>query len=172
MKLGGRYADVVSMHGYPEPNGTPESATYLVRDVRKRLAAIGVHKPIWDTELNYGLPWGGKGITTKLSSRMQSAYVIRSFLLQRDAGVRRLYWYNWSYSEFLGVKMFDSATSTALPAATAFTTVRRWMQGHWRGCSVGPAGRWTCTVRTPAYDRVMRWHPEKAPMPSMRKVSR
>ena len=161
-KAGGyRYSDVVNVHGYPRPKVGPEGGVAMVTRARREISHYrGGRKPVWNTELNFGLrtPASG-GKPTFLSSRRQAAYVARAYLLNWSHGVRRLAWYNWSNAPFLGVRMSSGGAKAAAPGA-AFASVRSWMRGRVHPCATGAHGAYHCTVRYSAHRwGSIRWMP-------------
>jgi len=54
------FVDALSFQLYPDATGSPEASMTLLRAVRVILARHRVAKPIWNTEVNYGLV-GGPG---------------------------------------------------------------------------------------------------------------
>lgn len=153
-KHGGfRYADVINLHAYPEPEAGPERAIELIEDIKRALAKRGVRKPVWDTEINYGLPWGGNGLTVPLTAAQQKAFVQRTYLLHRDAGVKRVHWYAWMDAPFLGVTMTDGSAGMH-----GLNDVRSWMAGRFEGCT-NKGTRYRCTIRFPRMGKtgVARW---------------
>jgi hypothetical protein len=149
---GYRWADVVTVHAYPEAHRGPERAVRLAKRLRRALEAVGVRLPVWDTELNF---------TRALSVREQRAFMARSLVLHEAAGIGRLYWYG---APFLGVDVQGGS-----PALAAMREVRRWLRGGVESCRVTDAGRYRCVVRRgvvrwdPASDRMPRLHTPKGP---------
>jgi hypothetical protein len=145
---GYRYADVVDIHGYPAPELGPEGGAAMVARARTEVSAYpGGDKPVWNTELNYGLqrPAGG-GIPVRLSTPRQAAYIARAYLLNWSHGVQRLVWYDWSQAAFQGVRL-SAGGPTAAPPGQAYRTVRAWMRGRISPCTVGRHGVYRCTIR-------------------------
>jgi hypothetical protein len=74
-RVGGRpvadYLNAVSLQLYPLPNGRPEDSLSILALDRKILAKYRVRKPIWNTEVNYGL--SGPGPVTPLGTTAQAA---------------------------------------------------------------------------------------------------
>jgi hypothetical protein len=161
-KAGGyRYSDVVNIHGYPPANVGPEGGIAMVDQARREISRYrGARKPIWDTELNFGLRSAADGGSpTYLSSRLQAAYVARAYLLNWSHRVARLAWYSWSDASFLGVRMSSGGARAAAPGA-AFARVRTWMHGRVYPCKVGAHGEYFCTVRYSAHRwGSIRWMP-------------
>jgi hypothetical protein len=157
MKHGGyKWADVVSYHPYGMPNYSPERNANLVKVLSDKLSALGIHKRIWSTEINYGLPMGNANpqVAMPLTPDQQAAYVVRTYLMQWDVGVRRVYWYDWSTANFLGVKMFGESSPSR-----AFATARWWMRGNMYPCTVNKHRTHTCRISYPGRDGYVRWNP-------------
>jgi hypothetical protein len=154
---GYRYADVVNVHGYPLPAVGPEAGVAMVVRARRGISTYaGGRKPLWNTEMNYGL---AVPTAFPLSSRRQAAYITRAYLLNFSAGVKRLVWYNWSAEPFLGVRVASGGTTAAGPGR-AFRTVREWMRGHVYPCTVDGRGLYSCTVQYSAHRwAAIRWIP-------------
>ena len=131
---GYRYADAVNIHGYPMPTLGPEAGVALIDRARQAIASYpGGSKPIWNTEMNYGMPTQASGgIAATLSWRRQAAYVVRAYLLNWSHGVRRMAWYDWNAPSFEGVRM-SQGSAQAAPPGRAFATVRDWMRGRVQG---------------------------------------
>ena len=147
-KAGGyRYYDAVNVHGYPMPTVGPEAGVAMVDRARRAIAGYqGGQKPMWNTEMNYGLPTlAGGGIATPWSSRRQAAFVIRAYLLNWSHGVRRMAWYDWGTPTFEGVRMSAGADRAAAPGQ-AFGTVRDWMRGRVHRVEVNRRGVYSVTV--------------------------
>ena len=53
-----------------------------------------ISKPIWNTEVNYGLVGGGQSVAPLAVDR-QVANVLRTFVLNAGNRVARVYWYSW-----------------------------------------------------------------------------
>lgn len=161
-KLGGlRYADVISVHAYPEPNENPERAMQILKYVRRGLADRGIQKPIWNTEVNYGLPWGGTGLREPIKPALQAAFVMRTYLLNWSYGVRRVYWYSWSAAPFMGVQMTTSDGLTVAGPGRAFVTVQRWMRGRVSPCRKNAAGTYRCDIQYRSGRGTVYWNPSK-----------
>ena len=149
---GYRYSDVVNIHGYPFPEGGPETGVAMIDRARRAISSFpGGQNPIWNTEMNFGLPTRASGGTaTRLSLDRQAAYVVRAYLLNWSHGVQRMIWYDWGTPPFEGVQM-SAGGPQAAPAGQAFGTVVDWMRGFVDPCRVGPNGVYHCTVRYAAH---------------------
>jgi hypothetical protein len=158
--------DAVAISLYPPVDGGPEQALGLLRYVRRAiLRPRGVTRPVWDTEINYGLSVGGAGgHPPHLDQAQQAAYVMRTLLLQASAGVRRVYWYAWDLTGTVSVVTNRGEKLTA--AGRAFDRTRRWLgDGVLAGCHRTANGRlrgtWECRVLLPHAVRHIYWNPTR-----------
>ena len=157
-----RRVDVVALQLYPLANQAPENSVALVTGrtrvapspyvfpgARAVLAKYRVAKPIWDTEVNYGLAGGGRARRV-LPSALSAAYVARTYLLSKPAGISRVYWYSWSNSANLfGINMTAADNATLTAAARAFATTKRWMAGQvLQSCTHDAAQTYHCVLVT------------------------
>jgi hypothetical protein len=151
-KAGGcRWSEAISYHPYGEPTTTAERNADLVIALRKKLHALGCTKPIWTTEINYGLQYGDvKPDATLFSPAYQASLIFKTYPLQWSAGARRVYWYDWSDASFLGVKRGPEV-------AKAFQYVQKVMAGQFLGCN-RVKNLYTCTIKQNAHSyRIVRW---------------
>ena len=99
------WVDVVSLHLYPLPKERPEHSMTLLAAARTMLDLRGVHKPIWNTEINYGLQTGGGGTPAQISTGRQAAYVVRTYMLNAASGVKKVFWYSWGLQRLANTKL-------------------------------------------------------------------
>jgi len=151
-RLGGmRWADVINVHMYPEATAPPEESIVLLERFRAAMRSVpGGRKPIWNTEINYGMRRHLPGVPTigvPLNPNKQLAYVLRTYLLGWSNGIRRTYWYDWSAAPLLGIKMAGRRGETTA-AGLAFARIRQWMNGRVAPCRAagGRYGLYTCTI--------------------------
>ena len=99
-----RYYDVAAFNLYPLPTyhgrpGVPEDSMALLKQAKQRLHQAGVPpgKPIWNTEVNYGLKSGADAgqPATVISEARQASNVMRTYLLNAANGVRRVFWFRY-----------------------------------------------------------------------------
>ncbi|MGZ4631380.1 MAG: hypothetical protein ACXV2G_01840 [Actinomycetes bacterium] len=156
------YVDVASLNLYPLATGTPESSMQLLRSARSILSRYNVHKPIWNTEINYGLT--GKGTNAKnISRRREAAYVSRTYVLNAAKGVRRVFWYSWDLHGLANTEMTYSNSATLAPGGRAFTVTSSWLVGgRMRGCSVSSNNTYTCTVSYAGGVKRIYWNPSRS----------
>lgn len=180
-----KFTNAISLNLYPLDKygtklGTPETSMDLLARARKLLGYGGVpaSKPIWNTEVNYGMRTGPYGGTkaSPISAERQAAYVIRTYLLNGSRGIKRVHWYTWNMGYLAGggtlgntllVNPSDGTTLTL--AGKAFGLVRSWMLG---GTLVGPsksalpcaknsAGTYTCVIKYAKGVKRVYWNPTK-----------
>jgi hypothetical protein len=152
------YVDVVSLNLYPPKVGTPETSMTLLREMRRILAARGVHKPIWNTEINYGLIGNGAN-ARNISNRRQAANVTRTFVLNAANGVRRVYWYAWDLQGLGNTDLTKRNDATLTKAGVAYRVVSSWLVGtRVQACSVS-AGTYTCIARYSNGVKRIYWNP-------------
>jgi hypothetical protein len=156
------YVDVISLNLYPPAVGQPEMSMSLLQEMRHILAARGVHKPIWNTEINYGLIGNGSN-AGHISARRQAANVTRTFVLNAANGVRRVYWYAWDLHGIGNTALTARNNATLTQAGVAYRVVASWLVGgRVAGCSVGGSGLYTCTVLSPDGVKRIYWDPSGA----------
>jgi hypothetical protein len=186
-----KYVDAISLNLYPTDTvsdshgrnrpATPEDSMALLAKVRGILAADGVPKsfPIWNTEINYGLRTGVSQPTPAkpVSSAVQVAYVMRTFLLNAAQGVKRVDWYAYDMGNIapqyggapLGNTLLtdpsDRPAGTLTAAGRAFTRVQSWMKGTLVGtatkrpCSANSTGTYTCVIQYRSGMGRVYWNP-------------
>jgi hypothetical protein len=171
-----KYVDAISLNLYPLDTypagsgtrmGTPEDSMAILATARSLLAKDQVPptKPIWNTEVNYGMRAGKYGGTpaVPIATRRQVAYVFRTYLLNAAQGVKRVDWYAYDMGSLPGggtlgnthmTDPTDRAAGTLLPAGRAFTRVQAWMRGGTlvgtttkRPCITDRKGTYTCLIR-------------------------
>jgi hypothetical protein len=162
-RVGGRpvadWVDVVSLQLYPLGDGEPEDSMKLLAQMRATLARSGVSKPIWNTEVNYGLV-GGTDPVANLSPERQAANVARTYLLNAAAGVKRVYWYTWARMPFANTNVVEGDGVTTTAAGRAFRVVRSWMKGtRAQPCNKDAAGTYLCVLVHPTETRDVYWNP-------------
>jgi len=148
---------VVSLQLYPEADGTPESSMELLSAIRVVLERHGVAKPIWNTEVNYGLT----GLpVSPTRTKKQLANVARTYLLNAANRVERVYWYGWDQQQIVDTLMTYADGVTVTPAGRAFRTVQRWMKGATvQSCAADALGTYLCTLTYDGGVRRVFWNP-------------
>ena len=163
-KTGGKkvsaYVDVVSLNLYPLASQKPEASMTLLAATRTMLRAAGVRKPIWNTEINYGLLGGGTAKT--VAADTQAAYVGRTFLLNAASDVKRVYWYSWDLQRLANTRLTFADGVTLTRAGTAYNVVRGWLLGsRVSGCPRDKAGTYICTMTYSGGVKRVYWNPSR-----------
>lgn len=162
-RVGGKkvsaYVNVVSLNLYPLPKDPPEKSMTLLSASRTMLRAAGVRKPIWNTEINYGLLGGGTA--SNISRAKEAAYVGRTFVLNAANKVKRVYWYAWDLQKLANTQLtFDGESKTR--AGVAYEVVRGWLLGtRARGCDRDRRGTYTCTFTYGSGVKRIYWNPSR-----------
>jgi hypothetical protein len=180
-----RFTDAISLNLYPLDKygtvlGTPEKSMALLQKARKILGFGGLPatKPVWNTEINYGMRTGGYGGTASVSigAERQASYVLRTYLLNAANGVQRVYWYaaDLAYLPTGGTigntRLTDPGDrSTPTLAGKAVLLAQRWLlKGRLTGgsktarpCSADSAGTYTCVITYAKGVRRVYWNPSK-----------
>jgi len=185
VRLGGtpvwRYVDTLALNLYPLPTygrraGTPEDSMVLLAQARKSLRQDHVprSKPIWNTEVNYGLQSGKHGgqPARRITATLQASYVVRTYLLNAAHGIKRVFWYRYDMSRVLGggplgntVLSNPSDPTQVTAAGHAFVRAQRWMHGRLLGskghapCPKDRHGTYHCVVRDGSGTRRIYWNP-------------
>ena len=137
------YLDAIAIDPFPAQNGTPEDTFQIMRNIRKQLAGIGVRKPFWSNEINYGVAGGGETTTSSYPVSKQQSYVIRTFALSAAAGMQRTYWLGWFRKDTMAIRMGDGSET-----ARSYETVRAWLNmTGFQGCQRLKSGLWVCTAK-------------------------
>lgn len=165
LRTGGRpvagWVDVVSLHLYPLAKQGPEASAALLAASRTMLGALRVRKPIWNTEINYGLKTGGGGSATQITKAKQAAFVGRTYILDAAGGVKRTFWYSWTLQGLANTRLTTPGGSLT-PAGTAFRVVGKWLIGtRMLGCTRDGRGTYTCTARYSGGVKRMYWNPSR-----------
>jgi hypothetical protein len=153
------YVDAVSLQLYPLPAGSPEDSMTILAMDRKILAKYKVRKPIWNTEVNYGL--AGKP-TRPVSDSRQAANVARTYVLNAAAGVARVHWYTWNPTVLANTRMTTGNGATLTMAGKAYGVTRSWLvNSQIRGCAVNAQKTYTCTISYSGGVRRVIWNPSR-----------
>ena len=126
--------DVYAVHLYPTAAGTTKDRSFLLGMMKTALRiANAPAKPIWETEINYGITNPGSGQQARIIPDVEiPGYVSRTYLDSLRFGIERSYWYAWTKEyRLLGIQMFTGYTATR-----AFVAIRDWVVGaRFSGCS-------------------------------------
>jgi hypothetical protein len=157
--------DVAALSLYPVGDEAPEASYRLFRQVRRAVLDYRhVDLPVWNSEINYGITQGGAGHhPTALTPQRQAAYVVRTYLLDAAAGIKRVFWYAWDLEGTASVGLSQEGRPTA--AGRALLRLQRWVDGErLLGCSRRPAGQmrgtWICRLEGQRSLHIV-WNPSR-----------
>jgi polysaccharide biosynthesis protein PslG len=177
-----RFFDASAVSLYPKARygdrmGGPEDAMALLARARHRLALAGVPagRPVWATEINYGVN-SQPSSATPISEQRQVANVMRTYLLGAAHGLARLFWYryDWNTVPSLGGGTLGNTLLTTpgqwdqiTAAGRALDTVQQWLAGRLvhapghRPCAKDAHGTYTCVVTFSGGTRTIMWNPSR-----------
>lgn len=154
--------DAFAIHTYGPSTATPALRAKYVRLARAELRdARAPARPLWDTEVNYGIKGPGARYPDKdIGGNKAATYVAQTYLDSVRLRIARTYWYSWSAkTDLLGITM-----NTGYPGATAFQTTHDWLANavvdcrsrHVRICRINRGGvlslvAWTSSGDTGAF---------------------
>lgn len=166
-KVGGKsvagMVDVVSANLYPMADQAPEASMRLLSIAKRALPTPARRKPIWNTEINYGLLGGDTA--KQIPEAKQAAYVARTLLLNAASPVKRVYWYSWRIDGVANTHLVEDDGTTLTPAGRAWDVARGWIVGtDIASCKVTTKGKlkglYTCTARVDKSEvRRIYWKP-------------
>jgi hypothetical protein len=157
------YVDALSFQLYPLQAGSPEDSMAILRQVRVILAKYKVSKPIYNTEVNYGMVGGphAGAAAKKIPVQAQVANVARTYVLNAENHVSRVYWYSWDLIKMSNTAMVGPNQTSLTPAGRAYGVVQSWILGtRPAGCSV-KKGTFVCAFTTTSGVRRAVWNPSK-----------
>lgn len=147
LKKVGWPVDVFSVHTYPAGTGTPaDRATYIQQAQADLKKAGAPARPLWDTEVNYGIAGPGGTPHTSIDGEKAAAWTAITYLDNQRLGVDRSYWYFWDTSNpLVGIQMFDGTAG-----ATGYATLQSWIKDTQTSCNTGSPNVCNVTGRQPA----------------------
>jgi len=168
---GGKYADVIAVHGYVQ-HGTvlpvPEDLIGFMSSFRSMLASHSQGtKPIWDTEVS----WGVQSITGLTDKNLQAGFVARLHFMHSLTRIQRVYWYEWNNATAGTLWLADpndpSAPGTVLKPGIAYQQVYNWIVGATLAKSCTTSGTiWQCGLTRPnGYVALAVWDRSKTCSP-------
>ncbi len=146
------YVDVVAVHPYPLPDQGPEASMRLVGFAKRALPRAARGKPMWSTEINYGLPTGGGDEAKEIPEARQAAFVARTLVLNAASSISRVYWFSWGIGPIANTHLAEDDGTTLTRAGRAWQVAHGWLAGtNVKGCKKASEGRfkglYTCTAR-------------------------
>lgn len=163
-RVGGRkvsaYVDVVSLNLYPLATQGPEASMRLLSASRRMLSRAGVRKPIWNTEINYGLLGGGTA--KNISRAREAAFASRTLVLNATHNVQRVFWYSWDLQALANTQLTLANGTSLTRAGKAYNLTRGWLLGtRTKGCSRDRRGTYTCTLAYREGVKRIYWNPSR-----------
>jgi hypothetical protein len=119
--------DVWAVHAYPVSTGKPADRRNQVQLFKEALTSAGAPtKPIWETELNFGLAGPGPRFPAiDFAPDVEAQLLKQAYLDSIALGLQRVYWYSWvsdGGSTQLGVILHHGTE-----AAKAFEVLQQWI---------------------------------------------
>jgi hypothetical protein len=143
LKTRGWPVTAYSVHLYPNSLGTPADRVGYISTVRASLAAAGAPaKPLWDTEVNYGLAGpGASNPKVNIDGDQAAAWVSQTYLDSARLGIDRTYWYSFTPTPYslLGIQMIPGSAGSL-----GYATTYGWMVGGSVTCATAAVN--TCTI--------------------------
>ena len=127
--------DVISVHTYPDGQGTPADRVNLIQKVLKdtKKGKVPASKELWDTEVNYGIVGPGKIKGQTIGGAQAASWVAQTYLDNLRLGVDRSYWYFWAPADGrVGITL-----QPGTPGAIGYQTVNNWIASSFYSCSNG-----------------------------------
>jgi polysaccharide biosynthesis protein PslG len=154
------YVDAVSLNLYPMPKQAPEASMKLLAASRVMLSRAGVSKPIWNTEINYGLLGGGTA--SNISRAKEASFMARTLVLNAQNNVKRMFWYAWDLQNLANTQLTYTNGSSLTRAGTAYKVVRGWLlYSRTKGCVRDRKGTYTCTFAYSGGIKRVYWNPSR-----------
>ena len=152
LKKRGWPVDVFSAHLYPAGTGTPATRAGYITTVKAALAKAGAPaRPLWDTEINYGLAGPGSVPHVTIVGDDAAAYVSQTYLDDVRLGVQRAYWYYWyAPSTLLGINMIDGSAP-----AIGYQYTYNWLVGGDVNCSTAAVN--ICSINKAGVIATVAW---------------
>ncbi len=137
LKRRGWPVDGFTLHSYPDHLAGPVERYRDALAWRAVLESVAgdepavLARPVWDTEINYGLPGGGENTARAIDDATGAAYLARTYVDSVRLGLQSTFWYIWTAKPFdvIGVQL-----NASTPASIrAYDTVRSWLTGSRMG---------------------------------------
>ena len=154
--------DAFAIHTYGPSTATPALRAAYVRRARRALRdAHAPARPLWDTEVNYGIRGPGTAYPDKdIAGTKAAVYVAQTYLDGIRLRIARTYWYSWSSpTNLLGITMFGGTSGARAYQAVFDWTARAWVTCRTaaaNSCAIDRAGSlaevaWTSSGRARPY---------------------
>jgi hypothetical protein len=135
--------DGYAVHAYPDADGTPSDVADFVAQYKAYLAIAGApKKPIYNTELNYGLAGPGPKPHRDMTAEESSGWLSRTFVDSVRLGIEETHWFAWTpqyYGQY-GIQLTPTSTSSG----QAWRTTHSWLVGSTFKSCQEPEGAVIC----------------------------
>ncbi len=157
----GKSFDAIGLDAYPLERGAPEDSITLIGKARRLLASHKVTAPLWNVEINYGVVSGGNSTAHHSSATKQASYVMRTYVLNAAAKIKRVYWLLWGRYPTLDIQMVGTDGVTPSAAGRAYARVEKWLTGEKvQGCHQARHSHvYTCTMTRHGRTSWIYWVP-------------
>lgn len=155
---GGKYADVISQHFYPESeSAVPEDLVKSINRMKAIMTKYGLaNKPLWNTESGWLKP------AAIASDRQAMAYVARTYLINWASGVRRFYWYSWDNRTSASLYLIEPDGKTPTPITKSYAQIQKWMVGaQMKQCKANSTKTWICNFTRQGQPFWIVWNPDR-----------
>jgi hypothetical protein len=154
---GGSLADVIAFHGYVSQTcqgcPVPEDVLGIVQNLQNVTTSFGQqNKPLFDTEGSWGSQGGAPAIA---DPQQQAAFAARYYLVQMGAGVAKLYWYGWDFSD--SGEFYDTNTQALNAAGVAHKQIVKWTTGRTVQPCIQNGTQWSCSITGSAAATMAIW---------------
>jgi len=120
--------DGYAVHAYPDADGTPSDVADFVAQYKAYLAIAGAPvKPIYNTELNYGLAGPGDKPHQDMNAEQSAGWLSRTFIDTVRLGIEETHWFAWTpkyYGQY-GIQLTPTSDATG----QAWRTTHDWLVG-------------------------------------------
>jgi hypothetical protein len=106
--------DGYAVHTYPRASGGPAERAIAIAQFKQMLTLAGApNKPIWDSEINYGLG-GVQEPKRDITGAQAAGYISQTFIDSVRLGVEYVDWYLWFPGNYdlLGIQLNPTTTET------------------------------------------------------------
>jgi hypothetical protein len=142
------YVDALSFQLYPPAAGTPETSMTLLAAVRAILRQGAGQQADLEHRGELRTP-GRRPVRSDDHGRTQIGNVMRTYVLNAQNRVARVYWYSWDLLRLSNTALVAGDRVTLTAAGRAFGTTRTWLLGtRPAGCTRSRVNTWTCTFTT------------------------
>ena len=148
--------DVFAAHMYPASKGTTDERAAFITQVTGALEEAGAPaKPLWDTELNYGLAGPGPSNPRQsIEGAKARDWVVQTTFDSLALGISRTYWYIWTPKPYplLGLQLTNDSG-----AVKGMRVVDQWIVGGTTTGCTDDGSLTTCPVEKNGVPSLIAW---------------